>query len=226
MINSPLWSFSTFILPLFFSIILHEMAHGWVALKLGDVTAKKAGRLTLNPVAHIDPVGSILVPGLLFLSGTGFMFGWAKPVPVNFAALKDPKRDMGLVALAGPLMNFILAILCALVVEAGGRYFPHTLAFKWVLDNFVAGFMISLSLCAFNLFPMLPLDGGRIVTSLLPNKWAFKFAGLERYGFLILVMLLMGLPYLGQLLHVNLDILGHYMHWMASGLMRLVSVIV
>lgn len=220
---TQLLSFSMFVIPLFLAIILHEMAHGWAALKLGDKTAQKAGRLTLNPIAHIDPVGTIFVPGFLFLSGSPFMFGWAKPVPVRFEALRDPKRDMGLVAIAGPLMNFLMAFVAVFILILFEKYLPGSFVFAWLKGNFQALFIISISLCAFNLFPMLPLDGGRIVVSLLPQKWAQTYSKTEQYGFLIFLLLLIGLPYLGRILNLNLDIIGAYMVWMRTGLLHIID---
>ncbi len=203
-----------FVLPLFLSIILHEMAHGWVALVLGDTTAKRAGRLTLNPIAHVDPAGSILVPGLLFVSNVGFMFGWAKPVPVDFAALNHPKKDMGLVALAGPMMNFILAVLFAISFKSMMLYTAPTSTTMWLVAMCQYGIVVNLSLCAFNLFPLLPLDGGRIVTSMLPMKWAVAYSGTEKYGFLILLLILIGFPLISNAFGYNLDVISAYMAWM------------
>lgn len=203
-----------FVLPLFLSIILHEMAHGWMALMLGDTTAKRAGRLTLNPIAHVDPVGSLLVPGILFMSNAGFMFGWAKPVPVNFAALHHPKKDMGLVAVAGPGMNLILAVLFAVSFKSVLTYSAPTPGMTWLAAFCQYGILINLSLCAFNLFPLLPLDGGRIVTSLLPMKWAVRYSETEKYGFLVLMVILIGFPLLGDAFGYNLDIISTYMSWM------------
>ena len=215
--NTLLWELSTYIIPLFLAIVLHEVAHGWMAYKLGDNTAKSMGRLTLNPVRHIDPVGSILVPALLFISHAGFMFGWAKPVPVRFGALKDIKRDMGLVALAGPLCNFILGLFSFFIAILLEKYAPANLLTLWLFDTFRAFLGINLALCAFNLLPLLPLDGGRILVSLLPNRWSMEFEQTERYGFVFLMTLVFFLPMLG------IDVLSVYMHWMMSGLMDLLS---
>ncbi len=215
--HSALWTVSTFILPLFFAIILHELAHGFVALKMGDNTAKMAGRLTLNPIHHIDPVGSILVPTLLFLTGSGVMFGWAKPVPVNFHALRDEKHDMGLVALAGPVTNFLLAIVSVLLMVAWQSFVPVSPVGQWFFDMFQAFFMINIALCAFNLLPILPLDGGRILASILPNKLASEYAQTEKYGFYILLGILFILPLMG------VDFLRAYMRWMTSGLTDLIA---
>lgn len=218
--NSTLWDLSTFVIPLLLAIILHEIAHGWMAYKLGDNMAKSLGRLTLNPIPHIDPVGSILVPGILFLSGAGVMFGWAKPVPVNFSGLKDPKRDMGMVALAGPLTNFILAVLSLIVAGIFQPYVAYSLLIEWFFDSFRAFFMINLALCAFNLFPILPLDGGRILVSLLPQKWSNEYAKTEHYGFFILMGLLFLLPLIG------VDAIRGYMTWMMQGLLSIIHLFI
>ena len=215
--NHLLWDLSTYIIPLFLAIVLHEVAHGWMAYKLGDNTAKNMGRLTLNPVRHVDPVGSILVPALLFISKAGFMFGWAKPVPVRFGALKDIKRDMGLVALAGPLCNFILAIFAFLFAILLQKYAPANLLTVWLFDTIRAFLSINLALCAFNLLPVLPLDGGRILVSLLPKRLSEEFEQTERYGFVVLMTMLFFLPMLG------IDVVSAYMQWMMSGLIDLLS---
>ena len=210
--SETLWQLSTFIIPLFLAIILHEIAHGWIAYKLGDDTAKKARRLTLNPIPHIDPIGSILLPAMLFLSGTKMMFGWAKPVPVRFSALKDPKHDMGLVALAGPLTNFLLAFISVFFLLGIKKMGLNNLLIEWIFDSFKAFFMINISLCAFNLLPILPLDGGRILVSILPKELSDRYAQTEHYGFYILMVLLFLLPLFG------IDIIMPYMVWMQKGL--------
>ena len=218
---SIIWQISVFIVPLFLSIILHEMAHGWVAYKCGDKTAKLAGRLTLNPLSHIDPVGSVIVPTLLLLSKSGFMFGWAKPVPVNFSALHDEKKDMGLVALAGPFLNFILALFASilLVVFMPDEFKGLSMLQIWLLGSLRAFQVINLSLCAFNLFPVLPLDGGRILVSILPKEASQLYAQTERYGFIVLLSLLFFFPMLG------IDILSDYMLWIRQGLMEIIDFI-
>ncbi len=178
--------------PVVFAITLHEAAHGYVARMFGDRTAELQGRITLNPLKHIDPVGTILVPGVLILAakfgGPQFVFGWAKPVPVNFAALRNPKRDMLWVAAAGPGANFAMAILWALFLKAfvstaGGEH-AH-----WLLMANV-GISVNLVLMALNLLPVPPLDGGRIAVSLLPLRAARTFARIEPYGLFIIVGLL------------------------------------
>ncbi len=178
------------ILPLLFAIVLHEVAHGWVAKLLGDPTAKMLGRLTLNPIKHIDPVGTILVPLVLLMLG-GFIFGWAKPVPVTWENLKNPKRDMALVAVAGPAANLLMALFWALVAKIGLSLGSDIswLATPLVLMGIV-GVTFNLILMVLNLLPILPLDGGRIVESLLPGPLSYTFAKLEPYGFIVLLVLL------------------------------------
>ncbi|MCU7944393.1 MAG: site-2 protease family protein [Candidatus Thiodiazotropha sp. (ex Cardiolucina cf. quadrata)] len=180
-----------FVLPLIFAITVHEAAHGWMAKRLGDKTAQMLGRVTLNPLKHIDPVGTILVPLGLYLL-TGFMFGWAKPVPVNWNNLHKPKRDMGLVALAGPGANLIMALIWSILVYVGALMLEN---FAWlgvplVLMG-VTGVLINTILMALNMLPVPPLDGGRVVYSLLPPKQAHAYSKLETYGLIIVLALLM-----------------------------------
>ena len=177
--------------PVLLAITLHEAAHGYVARMLGDPTAFDAGRISLNPLRHIDPVGTILVPGVLYFLSSGLLFGWAKPVPVNFARLRNPKRDMLWVSLAGPLANLVMglcwAVFLALVVRTQ-QSIDTPLAYMAV-----AGISINAVLFVFNLLPLPPLDGGRIVTSLLPLPTAIKFARIEPYGiFIVLALLMLG----------------------------------
>ena len=185
---SLLATIALYAVPVVFAITLHEAAHGYVARMFGDQTAWMLGRVTLNPVKHIDPVGTVAVPGMLLLLGSPFIFGWAKPVPVNFGNLRNPKRDMFWVAGAGPFANFVMAIGWALLLKdsAPGATFAsdglHLMA--------GAGVQINLMLMALNLLPILPLDGGRIVVSLLPHKLAVGYAATERYGLFVVVGLL------------------------------------
>ncbi|MBN2690047.1 MAG: site-2 protease family protein [Gammaproteobacteria bacterium] len=178
------------ILPVLFAITGHEVAHGWVAYKLGDRTAQMMGRLTLNPLKHIDLLGTIIIPGLLLLLG-GFVFGWAKPVPVNYENLKHKRRDVILVAAAGCMANFIMACLWGGVGRFGvfllhhGMQWPIALVFMGQ-----AGILINLILMALNLLPIPPLDGSKIVEMLLPKKWAFHYERIAPYGFFILLLLL------------------------------------
>lgn len=177
-------------IPVLFAITVHEVAHGWVALKLGDRTAQMMGRLTLNPFKHIDPVGTLLVPGILLVLG-GFIFGWAKPVPVSFQNLRRPKADMAWVALAGPMANLIMALIWALVAKIGlslaqtGSGIGEPMLFMGV-----AGILINAMLMMLNLLPLPPLDGGRVLVSVLPGPLSWRVSRLEPYGFVILLALL------------------------------------
>lgn len=180
-------------IPVLFAITLHEAAHGYVARLLGDPTADLAGRISLNPMRHIDPVGTVAVPLFLLLAaklmgGAGFIFGWAKPVPVNWSRLKRPKQDILWVALAGPAANFVMAFLWTLalklVLMAGAA------ATGFWAQMAIAGIQINIVLMVFNLLPIPPLDGGRIVYSLLPTQWAQPYARIEPYGMLIVLLLI------------------------------------
>lgn len=181
-------------LPVIFAITLHEAAHGYVARCFGDATADRLGRISLNPIRHIDLVGTIVLPLVILVTsklfgGAGLLFGWAKPVPVNFNALRNPKRDMLWVAVAGPAANFVMALAWAILLKIaavlpGGAYaLPLSLMAE-------AGISVNVILMVLNLLPILPLDGGRIAVSLLPNRLAFNYAKLEPYGFPILLVLL------------------------------------
>ena len=171
-----------------FAIIIHEIAHGWVAYKLGDPTAKYAGRLTLNPMAHIDPFGMILLPLILTMMGSPVIFGWAKPVPVNFWNLKNPRRDMIWVGLAGPLANIIFAFALSLFLKININL-PAL-----IFSILIAGIYVNLVLAVFNLIPIPPLDGSRVVVGLLPRELAVRYIRLERFGIpLIFLLMFMGL---------------------------------
>jgi Zn-dependent protease len=183
------------IVPLLFAIILHEVSHGWVAEKLGDPTARILGRITLNPISHIDPIGTIIVPGILLLTGSHFLFGWAKPVPVNFANLRGGRRDMALVALSGPLSNFLLAVLSSIVFHLtfGGVTGPVGISDRLIVPiHMMANYSVlfNLVLMVINLLPILPLDGGRIVVGLAPMNIAISMERMERYGMLIVLLLI------------------------------------
>jgi len=192
--DSLIQTIAVYALPVLFGITLHEAAHGYVARMFGDPTAYQAGRISLNPIRHVDPIGTIAVPLFLLFStkllgGAGILFGWAKPVPVDWGRLRNPKRDMLWVALAGPASNLVMAVLWAISLRlliANGAS-PDNF---WVLMAF-AGIQINLVLMALNLFPLPPLDGGRIVFSLLPSHLAWKYAKLEPYGLLILIVLML-----------------------------------
>ncbi len=182
---------AVWILPVIFAITAHEVAHGWVAKKYGDNTASRLGRLTLNPVKHVDLLGTIILPGLLLMTGTSFIFGWAKPVPVDPRNFKRPLQDMAIVALAGPVSNLIMAFLWALIIRLGIFIGTNAEVISLpLLYTGYAGITINLALAMINLLPIPPLDGSRILTGILPNYWAWQYNRLERYGFILLLVLL------------------------------------
>ncbi|HEY2922845.1 MAG TPA: site-2 protease family protein [Candidatus Binatia bacterium] len=185
-------------LPVIAAVVFHEVAHGWVAYRLGDPTAARLGRLTLNPLAHIDIFGTILVPLMLIVAHSPFVFGYAKPVPVNYANLRNPKRDMIWVAAAGPVTNLLLALgftilWKSLAALTGGEAFPSTYTAFLAAIALMAqsGILINITLAVFNAFPLPPLDGGRVLVGLLPESLSRKVARIEPFGFIILIVLLM-----------------------------------
>lgn len=199
------------LLPLLFAITLHEVAHGWVAKYLGDPTAQRLGRLTLNPIKHIDPIGTLLVPGLLLMVG-GVIFGWAKPVPVTWENLRHPKRDMALVAIAGPGANLLMALLWAAIAKLG-TVLPETLA--WASSPMIYmghfGIVINAVLMVLNLLPLPPLDGGRVAVGVLPDRVGWQLGRIEPYGFFILLgLLLTGV--LGKIIGPPID----YVEWLVG----------
>lgn len=176
-------------LPVLFAITLHEAAHGYVARHFGDLTAYQAGRISLNPLRHIDPIGTVLVPLVMFMTA-GFLFGWAKPVPVNFGNLRRPKQDMLWVAIAGPASNLFMAVLWIMVAKLALSSSGGTTA-AWFYAMSQAGITINVVLMVLNLIPLPPLDGGRVAVSLLPHPYAYQFAKIEPYGMFILIGILL-----------------------------------
>jgi Zn-dependent protease len=177
-------------LPVIFAITVHEVAHGWVAKKRGDTTASMLGRLTLNPIKHIDWIGTILVPAILVLSFTGFIFGWAKPVPVNDNNLRHPRVDMALVAIAGPIANLLMAFIWAGIARIGVSVELEAVSLPLIYMG-IAGISINLVLALINLIPIPPLDGSRVLACLLPPKWAWHFNRIGSLGLIVLLVLLM-----------------------------------
>lgn len=210
---NELYNIAVYVIPLIFAITMHEAAHGWVASRYGDQTASMLGRVTLNPIPHIDLVGTIIVPGVLLLGSAvtglgGILLGWAKPVPINTRNLHPFRQGMFMVALAGPLSNLIQALFWLLLLKI---FILTGFISQSLLDLTIAGVMVNFYLMAFNLLPLPPLDGGRIVTMLLPYEAAVKFSEIERYGMIILVVLILS------------GFLTYFMHpfvWTARELLR------
>ena len=197
---------STWVLPVIFAVTLHEAAHGFVAYRFGDDTAWRAGRVSANPLKHVDPFGTIILPAMLILLRSPFLFGYAKPVPVSFRRLDRPRRDMVWVALAGPGTNVLLAILSGFLIYAS-VLLPAAPA-AWLESNFVNSILINVVLCVFNMLPLPPLDGGRVAVGLLPDPLALPLARLERYGILIILLFLFVVPYIGAQTGYNFNILA------------------
>jgi Zn-dependent protease len=203
-LSVPLYTASTWVIPLVIAITFHEASHGYVARLCGDDTAWRLGRVSFNPFKHIDPFGTVLLPALLLLMHSPFLFGYAKPVPVNFQALRNPRRDSIWVAAAGPAMNFALATLAALTLHL--LIFLPDAARPWVAENLKNVLVINVLLGIFNLLPLPPLDGGRIAVGVLPDALAVSLARLESYGMMILIGLLFILPLLGAQLGIDLNV--------------------
>ncbi|MDA3900437.1 MAG: site-2 protease family protein [Spirochaetes bacterium] len=210
---------ATWIIPLLFSIIPHEVAHGYVAYRLGDPTAKEAGRLSLNPIKHIDLYGTIIIPIFLMASNTGFVFGYAKPVPVNFSRLKDPRRGMILVAASGPCTNFILAGLFTVFLYLLQSFSSlENIIPVFFYTSFMNTILLNLVLGIFNLLPLPPLDGGKIVMGLLPPSLGSRYAKLDgRLGFIILIILI----FMPRILGEQFNVIGKFIDFFINAILSL-----
>jgi Zn-dependent protease len=214
---------SVWVLPLVLAITFHEAAHGFVAHHFGDNTAWDRGRVSFNPLKHIDPFGTLLLPAILLLSHAPFLFGYAKPVPVNFRNLRHPRIDMVWVALAGPATNIALALFAAAAFHLLGYAPPN--AVQWIADNLKNALVINVVLAVFNMLPIPPLDGGRVAVGLLPNVLAVPLSRLEPYGMLILIGILIILPMAGSQLGLNLDVISAILRTMTGYVLRLLLLV-
>jgi Zn-dependent protease len=219
-VNTTLYDVSVWVLPLVIAITFHEAAHGFVAHHFGDNTAWELGRVSFNPLRHIDPFGTLVLPAVLLLSHSPFLFGYAKPVPVNFRALRNPRIDMVWVALAGPATNIVLALLAALAFHGLGLI-PASAA-RWVADNLKNALVINVVLAIFNMLPIPPLDGGRVAVGLLPDMLARPLSRLEPYGMLILIGILIILPMAGNQFGLNLDVISAILRTSTGFVIRLI----
>ena len=218
--NITAYGLSVWIIPLVIAITFHEAAHGFVAYRLGDDTAYKLGRVSFNPLRHIDPFGTLMLPALLLLSHSPFLFGYAKPVPVNFRRLREPRFGMVLVALAGPVTNILLALAAALSFHLVDTIPAN--ASQWVVDNLQNMILINVVLAVFNMMPIPPLDGGRVAVGLLPRPLAVPLSRLEPFGMLILIGILILLPLAGSQFGLNLDVISTGLRTVTNFVIRLI----
>lgn len=215
-----LFGISIWVIPVLVAITMHEAAHGYVAWKLGDDTAKRLGRVTFNPLRHIDLWGTVIVPAVLLMVSP-FVFGWAKPVPVDFGRLRNPRRDMVWVAAAGPGINLVIALVSAFLIHVA-RLMPPEIG-AWMFQNLWNSIVINLILAVFNMIPLPPLDGGRVAVGLLPRRLAMALAGLERFGLFIIIGVIFLLPMLGREIGIDLDIFPLLVHGPVEFLIQVVT---
>jgi Zn-dependent protease len=222
-VNTTLYDVSVWVLPLVIAITFHEAAHGFVAHHFGDNTAWDQGRVSFNPLRHIDPFGTLIMPAILLFSHSPFLFGYAKPVPVNFRALRHPRIDMVWVALAGPATNIALALIAAAAFHVLS-YAPESAA-QWLTDNLKNALIINVILAIFNMLPIPPLDGGRVAVGLLPRVLAAPLSRLEPYGMLILIGILIVLPLAGSQFGLNLDVISAILRTTTGYVLQLILVV-
>jgi Zn-dependent protease len=222
-VNITLYDVSVWVLPLVIAITFHEAAHGFVAHRLGDNTAYDLGRVSFNPLRHIDPFGTLIMPAMLFMAHSPFLFGYAKPVPVNFRALRSPRIDMVWVALAGPATNIALALLAAAAFHVVG-FLPANSA-QWAVDNLKNALVINVILAVFNMLPIPPLDGGRVAVGLLPRVLALPLSRLEPFGMLILIGILILLPLVGSQFGLNLDVISAILRTATGYVLQLILIV-
>jgi Zn-dependent protease len=221
--NNPIYQALALIVPMIIAIVFHEIAHGWVARALGDPTAAERGRLSLNPIKHVDLFGTIILPGMLKLVGAP-VFGWAKPVPVDFSRLRNPRWGMVLVALAGPGMNIVLALLAALTAKLLIPMVPGNQTLAFIGLNLINFIQINLFLALFNMIPMPPFDGSRVLAGFLPDGLREKFQGLDRYALLIMIAMIVLLPQLGPQFDVIRRLVMPPFMWAFEGLLHFVGI--